>query len=88
MLFSSVIGGFLSDRLGRRKPLVIGSGTFAFFVRIVSLFFGELQIFQLVKILSVVLFFSNINECLCCHIGWITGEVCFLCSNASGLDFW
>lgn len=23
---SSVIGGFLSDRLGRRKPLVIGSG--------------------------------------------------------------
>lgn len=26
-LVSSVIGGFLSDRLGRRKPLVVGSGT-------------------------------------------------------------
>ena len=25
---SSVIGGFLSDRLGRRKPLVIGSGIY------------------------------------------------------------
>lgn len=28
LFVSSVIGGFLSDRLGRRKPLVIGSGTY------------------------------------------------------------
>lgn len=28
LFVSSVIGGFLSDRLGRRKPLVIGSGIY------------------------------------------------------------
>lgn len=60
----------------------LGYGCYHFYYKKMSVHLVQLQVY------CFRFFFSDINECLCSDTGWIAGEVCFLRSNASGLDIW